>query len=181
MPMIRMLETTPGSDDGISRQVYEKDKEYPVGQDLAEIFVNQMEVAVYMTGVELEKQQKLDEEQLAMSKRVSRRKAKAIVAAPENEAIEAAPENEDAGKGKKKKKDGEGDEEEPGEIESEPGEEESGFEEPKSKVLRVYELADELGKSSKDILILVENLGIYARSPASGLSQEEIDRIKANL
>lgn len=143
MPMIRMLTTIRGSNDGITSQVYEAGKEYPVGQVLATIFVSEMEPAVaeYLTPKSTEE--------------------KAISKAPENAAMEAAPSNK---------------------VE-EPVEEDSGWVPPKkeAKTVRVHELADKLGATSRDILMLAGKLGIDAKSAFSGLTEEDANKIKANF
>ena len=95
---------------------------------------------------------------------------KAVPAAPKNAAVKAAPENKV---------------EAPETVEK-PEEKEHGWEPPKKKdkkgkVMRVYQLADELDIPSKDILIAIENLGIYARNAASGLSEEEVAKLKSAL
>ena len=93
------------------------------------------------------------------------RKRKSVVAAPENAAVNAAPENaavnttskDDTPKPEKKKK-----------IEP-------------LSVTRVYQLAEELDISSKAIIKTASKIGIYARAPASGLSNDEVKRIKKAL
>ncbi len=156
MPTIRMKRTTEGSPDGFHVKRYDGDKEYTVDSDiparLAGMFIN-MKVAEYVTaGKPVEE--------------------KTIPEAPENAAVEAAPENKETEKVKEK-----------------PKEQEYGWEPPKKKdkdkakgkVMRVYELADELKISSKDVLIAAENLGVYARNAASGLSEEEVEKVSAAL
>lgn len=51
----------------------------------------------------------------------------------------------------------------------------------KEKTTRVYQLADELNISSKEILKIARKLGIFVRVSASGLSKEEEERIKSEL
>lgn len=50
-----------------------------------------------------------------------------------------------------------------------------------SKPLRVYQLADELGVSSKKVLRIAKKLNIHVNAPTSGLSEEEEKRIKSAL
>lgn len=47
--------------------------------------------------------------------------------------------------------------------------------------MRVYELAKELGVSSRDILDLLPQLNIVATSHSSSLTEREVERIKAAL
>lgn len=153
MVTIRMLKTTPGSPDGYYTKMYEEGKEYTADIDIPPRLAK--------TFVE-------DMKKVA----VYVTGEKAVPAAPENAAIKVAPENKV---------------EAPKTVEEKPEEKEHGWEPPKKKdksdgkVMRVYELADQLGIASKDILIIVENLGIYARNPASGLSEEEVAKVKAAL
>jgi hypothetical protein len=83
------------------------------------------------------------------------RERKAISAAPENQAMNAAPENAKAKS-----------------TEEKPDQE---------KVIRVYQLAEELDIPSKDVIKAAKQVGIYARAPASGLSEDEVKRIKMAL
>lgn len=54
--------------------------------------------------------------------------------------------------------------------------------EPKKVVImRVYQLADELDFSSKEIIELANDLGIHAPAAQSGLSEEEVTKIKDSL
>lgn len=151
MVTIKMLKTTPGSPDGFYTKMYEEGKEFTVDIDIPPRLAK--------TFVE-------DMKKVA----VYVTEGKAIPAAPENAVMEAVPENKV---------------EEPEKVEEKPKEKEHDWEPPKKKdkgkVMRVYQLADELDIPSKDILIAVENLGIYARNAASGLSEEEVQKIKTAL
>jgi len=48
-------------------------------------------------------------------------------------------------------------------------------------MVRVYQLSDELGVSSKRILEIAKSIGIEATAPASGLSFNDADKIKSEL
>jgi hypothetical protein len=48
-------------------------------------------------------------------------------------------------------------------------------------VMRVYQLADELKLTSKDVIKLANDLGIHAPAPQSGLSEREVQEIKNGL
>jgi len=47
--------------------------------------------------------------------------------------------------------------------------------------LRVFQLANRLGISSVEVIKLAKKLGIIARAPASGLSEEDVNRITAEV
>lgn len=152
MVTIKMLKTTPGSPDGFYTKMYEEGKEYTADIDIPPRLAK--------TFVE-------DMKKVA----VYVTEGKAMPVAPENAVIETAPENKV---------------EEPKTVEEKPKEKEHGWEPPqkkdkKGKVMRVYQLADELDIPSKDILIAIENIGIYARNAASGLSEEEVAKLKSAL
>lgn len=71
--IIKMLKSTHGSPNGISIVHYEKDNEYNIPDKLADIFINQMRVAIKVELVPV--------------------KEKAIQASPQNKAIENVPVN----------------------------------------------------------------------------------------
>ena len=48
-------------------------------------------------------------------------------------------------------------------------------------VLRVYQLADELGKGSKDIIEIAKTLDIQVTAPSSGLTATQVDKIRKSL
>ncbi len=50
-----------------------------------------------------------------------------------------------------------------------------------STIIRVWQLSDELGVASKRIIEIAKNLKIDVAVPASGLSFEEADKIRAEL
>jgi hypothetical protein len=89
------------------------------------------------------------------------RQRKSIQAAPENAAINAAPENANIRASEAKK----------------PSVEEVDD----KQVIRVYQLAETLDVPSKEIIAAARRVGIYARAPASGISKDEVDRIKKAL
>ena len=47
--------------------------------------------------------------------------------------------------------------------------------------LRVYELAKELGKESKDVLTVLASKNIEVKSHASSLSDEQVDMVRKSL
>lgn len=49
------------------------------------------------------------------------------------------------------------------------------------KELRVFQLADELNVSSKQVIKAASDCGVPVTSPASGLTEEEAERIKAKM
>ncbi len=75
MTLIKMLYTCPGSPNGIAIVKYEQGQEYEINDELADIFVNQMKVAVF---VQEEVEQPIVEQ-------------KAIPEAPINKAISSVP------------------------------------------------------------------------------------------
>lgn len=190
MPRIRMLRTTPGSPDGYNTVMYTKDTEYHVPSEipaqLAKTFVEDMKrpPAIYVTA---------DTPPI---------ETKAIPAAPENAAIETAPKNkveevketetvEEAPKETEPKDVPEDKEPETAKVTAKevakepetPKEDDVGWEPPKKEVktVRVHELADELGISSKNIMKVAKKLGIDAKSTFSGLLEKDVKKIKANL
>ena len=153
MATMRMKKTTPGSPDGFGTVLYEEGREYRVDVDIPASLAKAFVVDMEVAEYVTE--------------------GKSIPAAPQNAAVEAAPDNKA--------------EEAPEEPET-PKKEKKDFgwealkkKDKKGKVMRVYQLADELGINSKDILIAVENLGIYARNAASGLSEEEAEKVRTAL
>ena len=66
----------------------------------------------------------------------------------------------------------------PPEIKVEP--EPEPVEKPKV-IMRVFQLADELNMSSKDLIKLAKENGIHAPAPQSGLSEVEVNKIKESL
>ena len=150
MPKIVMKITTPGSSDGITVNNYVAGRKYPVGDALAKAFIS-MGVAEYA------------------------KEEKFVRIAPENKMVESSLDNkvaessdEDSVVGGDSVVDNSG-----GIIE------EAEKLDNTSKALRVYQLADELGVSSKKILRIAKKLGIFVSAPASGLSEEEEKRIKS--
>ncbi len=119
-----------------------------------------MRVCIYQGGYEYDLPDKLADVfiNIKAAEHVEVRKRKAVSAAPQNAAVDVAPENASVPKPVVDK-----DEDE------------------KTFVVRVYQLAEELDVSSKDIIETAKKIGIYARAPASGLSDEEITRIKKEL
>lgn len=49
------------------------------------------------------------------------------------------------------------------------------------EMVRVFQLADELGVSSKEIIKKAKELGLHAKAPVSGLFEEDAEKIKANM
>jgi hypothetical protein len=47
--------------------------------------------------------------------------------------------------------------------------------------IRAYQLAEELDLSSKEIISIAKKIGIFVRVPASGISKDEVRRIKNSL
>ena len=152
MATMRMKKTTPGSPDGFGTVMYEEGREYGVDVDIPASLAKAFVVDMKVAEYVTE--------------------GKAISAAPENAAVDAAPDNKVK---------------EPEMVEKKPEKKDFGWEPPKKKdkskgkVMRVYQLADELDIPSKDILIAIENIGIYARNAASGLSEEEVEKVRAAL
>jgi hypothetical protein len=50
-----------------------------------------------------------------------------------------------------------------------------------SATTRVFQLADELGVSSKDVIESAKKCGIVVATPVSGLSDEEVEKIKTSM
>jgi hypothetical protein len=92
---------------------------------------------------------------MGAAKAVGARERKAVRAAPENAAMSSAPEN--AAQKPKPPKPEEG------------------------PVIRVYQLAEELDLPSKKVMDAARKIGIFTRAPASGLSDDEVKRIKKVL
>ncbi len=155
MPKIRMLQNARGSLDGINSIDFLKGLEYDVHEELAVTFISHMGVAVII------------------------RERKAVPEAPENAAVEAAPENKEVLT------------EEEAEAQSDESIEdysvddaenaEGVVEEDKPMAMRVYQLADELGVDSKKIIKVAKKSKIYVSAATSGLSEEEAEKIKANI
>ncbi len=85
---IKMLQSTRGSVDGINSQSFEAGEAYEMNDDLGNVFVNVMKVAVLVDSkapVEAVKTMEKDEKSLH---------------APENKAIDSAPENKSSKKAK---------------------------------------------------------------------------------
>jgi len=60
--------------------------------------------------------------------------------------------------------------------------EEKNIEEPaRVIVMRVFNLTDEIDKTSKEIIAIAHDLGINVSAPQSGLTQDEVDRIKNSI
>lgn len=96
------------------------------------------------------------------------RERKAMPEAPEKAVAEAVPENKVVLT------------EEEAEAESEDVIEERA-EDDKPMAMRVYQLADELGIGYKKVIKAAKALSIYVSAAASGLSEEEAERIKLKL
>lgn len=152
MPKIRMLETTPGSLDGVSVTSFVAGREYDVPESLATAFVNHMGVAVVV-------------------------RERKVVEVPEKAVEVAAPENKEEsirenvfGSSEKEV------------LTEEEAEAESGETVEDGKAaMRVFQLADELGVSSKKIIKAAKKLGIDVTAPASGLTEAAAEKIKAEI
>lgn len=150
MPKILMKVTTPGSPDGIKINNYVVDREYDIKDTLAKAFIS-MGVAEYV------------------------REEKFVRIAPENKMVESSPDNKVAESSDEDSVVG-GDSVVDNSTEIIKEAEKSDN---TNKTLRVYQLADELGVSSKKILRMAKKLDIFVSAPASGLSEEEAKRIKS--
>ena len=78
-----MKESIEGSPDGMRVVIYQKGYEYSLPEKLADAFVDQMKVAVFVS----------NKKEAVSPPSSSSRKRKAVTAAPENAAVTAAPEN----------------------------------------------------------------------------------------
>lgn len=155
MPKIRMLQNARGSLDGINSIDFLKGLEYDVHEELAVTFISHMGVATII------------------------RERKAVPEAPEKAVVEAAPEN----KGVLTEEEAEAERDESIEDYSVDDAEnaEGKDEEDKPMAMRVYQLADELGVDSKEIIKAAEKLKIYVSAATSGLSEGEAEKIKAAM
>ena len=77
MTLIKMLQLSAGSPNGIAIVKYEQGQEYEINDELADVFVNQMKVAVFV-----------QEEEVVQPVIVEQ---KAISEAPSNKAISSVP------------------------------------------------------------------------------------------
>lgn len=143
MSKIRMVQTIPGSMDGINAREYMADQEYDVD------------------GVQINRE--LSDIFLKCGAAVLVRERK-----PAAEAFEEAIAEESS--------------EEDG-LETTPGDLDAvtGGSKPDPKVMRVFQLADELGVSYKKIVKAANGLGIEVKAAQSGLTESEIVEIKAEF
>jgi pyruvate/2-oxoglutarate dehydrogenase complex dihydrolipoamide acyltransferase (E2) component len=148
MPEIRMIKTTPASEDGIHTKSYKAGETYPVSNYLAKLLLDCGTAELVFDDVRKDEVNDVNEAPPASSSQTQKRTRKAVNEAPENAAVNEAPENANA---KEKEKP---------EI-----------------VMRVYDLADKLGKSSRQVSGVAKELGIDAAKAASGLTQEQADKI----
>ena len=171
MIKIRMTQTTPGSLDGHTTKVFRAGEEYIVCDtpDLMEAalakgervitkglsiaFVSHLQVA---TLIRERQEPQQPESQLEPSEKT------VVEAAPENKAVlteeEAEAENP--------------------EVIEEKAPEEEKKQDDTAPTLRVFQLADELGVKTKKVLKAANKLNIKVTAAASGLTEEEAEKIK---
>ena len=170
MIKIKMTQTTPGSLDGHTTKVFRAGEEYivcdtpdlmeaalargerVVTKELSIVFVSHLQVATLIR----ERQEPEAQSQLEPSEKT------VVEAAPENKAVlteeEAEAENP--------------------EVIEEKAPEEEKKQDDTAPTLRVFQLADELGVKTKKVLKAANKLNIKVTAAASGLTEEEAEKIK---
>ena len=170
MIKIKMTQTTPGSLDGHTTKVFRAGEEYivcdtpdlmeaalargerVVSKELSIVFVSHLQVATLIRM----RQEPEAQSQLEPSEKT------VVEAAPENKAVlteeEAEAENP--------------------EVIEEKAPEEEKKQDDTAPTLRVFQLADELGVKTKKVLKAANKLNIKVTAAASGLTEEEAEKIK---
>jgi len=150
-----MSKTLPVAVDGVHISLFQQGVEYPVADKLAAMLVYKLKVATFV-------------------------RERAMPAPSEKAVIDEAPEIKAEWKIEETTQEEAVIEDEP---EAKPeigdGQEEAIPEE--GPMIRVHQLAIELGISNRSILNKAQALGIEATAPASGLSNEEVKRLKDAL
>ena len=170
MIKIKMTQTTPGSLDGHTTKVFRAGEEYivcdtpelmqaalekgerAISKELSIVFVSHLQVATLIRM----RQEPEAQSQLEPSEKT------VVEAAPENKAVLTEEEAEA---------------ENPEVIEEKaPAEEKK--QDDTAPTLRVFQLADELGVKTKKVLKAANKLNIKVTAAASGLTEEEAEKIK---
>ena len=164
MAKIKMSKTLPVAVDGVHISLFQQGEEYPVADKLAAMLVYKLKVATFV------RERTMPEpSEKAVIEGAPEIKAEEKIEPESDEEIEEESEQEEVV------------------IEDEPeakteigdGQEEAIPEDP--PMIRVHQLANELGISNRSILNKAQVLGIEATAPASGLSNEEVKRLKEAL
>ena len=163
MAKIKMSKTLPVAVDGVHISLFQQGEEYPVADKLAAMLVYKLKVATFV------RERTMPEpSEKAVIEEVPEIKAEEKIEPESEEEIEnlvAQPIEETIP--------------EEAVIEETPEAERVIPEEP--PMIRVHQLANELGISNRSILNKAQALGIEATAPASGLSNEEVKRLKDAL
>ncbi len=156
MPRIKMKKSTPGSNDGITTMLFEKDQEYDVHHELALAFITHMGVATQV------RTRQPEPEETAVEMSAPETKEHPEPATLTEEEVEAES-NESF-----EESDSENEADEP-EVDLEP------------KSTRVYALAKELGCGWEVVIEIANKLGIEVKAAASGLTDSQVEKIKADF
>ena len=151
MARIKMTQTIAGCMDGIVAKKYIKDTEYAIDGN--------------------EINQRLADMFLNANAAVIIRERKPVLEAPEKAVIEEAPQKKVMSVSESMKKARAKKEDQPDKKETESA----------IKTTRVFHLANELKVSYKELVKLANKLGIKAKAAQSGLSENDVKKIKANF
>ncbi len=152
MPKIKMLITTPGALDGIHIKNFEKGLLYSIPD----------QISVYLSNLFLN---------MGVAEEIKIVRQRGLNPSETKPNTPSETKELPLGKNQKILDD----------MDKENNDDEKKEESKKIVVMRVFQLSDELNIPSKEIIKVAKGIGINVTAPASGLSEEEVDKIKKEL